>query len=435
MWARYRVPSSSGLVVTWQSGRMVNAGNARNEITVRATEADETRVACDTMRAALLTGPISDDDWKKALVGWDPANHQSITAWDGEQCVGHAGAFRFQTVVPGGALLDTAGISRVGVLPTHTRMGLLSRMMHQLLAEQHAAGTVLASLRASEATIYGRFGYGLAGDGLSVSVDPRRVRPIVGAAHGSCRLLPRDEVLDVLPGLYARVATRPGMVLRNPFLWERYLASMIDGSKAEFVVVHSDPGGNDDGYAHYGLEWVQRPYEDSTGKGTLFDLVGATPGVELALWDFLTNIDLLRVIEAEERPVDDVLRRAAYDMRGYTVRQRYDEQWLRLLDVEAALRARTYRSGVVTVAITDPMFAKNNGAYRVADGEVTRLQADPDTADLRAGIDALSAAYLGSTSWTELCASGKAHALDDDAAGRADDVFAHRPTAWCGTFF
>ena len=408
---------------------------AGNDITVRATEPDEVRTASDTMRAALLTGPASDEDWAKAQPGWESTTHDSVSAWDGDSCVGHVGAFRFETVVPGGALLVTAGVTRVGVLPTHTRMGLLSRMMHRLLTDRRADGAVLASLRASEAPIYGRFGYGLAGDGANVAVDPRRVRPISGAAPGSFRLLHRDQVLDVVPGLYARVARRPGMILRKPFLWQRYFDSLLDGSKAEFVVVHTAPDGTDDGFAHYALEWVERPFEDVSGKATLFDLVGAGPAVELALWEFLTDIDLLQVIEAEERPVDDVLRRAAHDIRGYAVKQRYDEQWLRLLDVETALRVRTYRPGAtVTIAVTDPMFADNTGTYRIADGEAVRIAADPASADVRGGIDAISAAYMGSTSWTELCAAGKAHA-DDAAAGRADDVFAHRPAAWCGSFF
>ncbi len=410
--------------------------NAGNDITVRATEPDEARAAGDTMRAALLTGPASDEDWAKAQLGWEPTTHDSVSAWDGDSCVGHASAFRFETVVPGGGLLATAGVTRVGVLPTHTRMGLLSRMMHRLLTDRRADGAVLASLRASEATIYGRFGYGLAGDGASVTVDPRRVRPIFGAAPGSFRLLRRDQVLDVVPGLYARVARRPGMILRNPFMWQRYFESLLDGSKGEFVVVHTAPDGTDDGFAHYALEWVEQPFDHGSGKATLFDLVGTGPAVELALWEFLTDIDLLRVIEAEERPTDDVLRRAAHDIRGYALKQRYDEQWLRLLDVETALRARTYRSGApVTIAVTDPMFPDNSGTYRIADGEAVCVAADPAAADVRAGIDAISAAYMGSTSWTELCAAGKADANDDDAAGRADDVFAHRPAAWCGSFF
>jgi predicted acetyltransferase len=315
-------------------------------------------------------------------------------------------------------------------------MGLLSRMMHRLLSDHRADGTVLASLRASEAPIYGRFGYGLAGDSVSVTVDPLRVRPFVGAAPGSFRLLQRDEILDFVPQLYARVARRPGMILRNPFLWQRYFASLLDGSKAEFVVVHTAPDGTDDGYAHYGLEWVERPFEDTTGKALLYDLYGTDDSVELALWHFLTDIDLLRVIEAEDRPVDDALRRAAHDMRGYAIKQLYDEQWLRLLDVEAALKARTYRPGAaVTIAVTDPMFTDNTGTYRIAAGEVARVGTAPADADIRAGIGAISAAYMGSTSWTELCASGRADATNPDAAGRADDVFVHRPAAWCGSFF
>ena len=47
---------------------------------VRVTAADERRLACDTMRAALLSGPISDDDWASAAPGWDDDEHWSTSA-------------------------------------------------------------------------------------------------------------------------------------------------------------------------------------------------------------------------------------------------------------------------------------------------------------------------------------------------------------------
>ena len=79
---------------------------AMPELDLRATAPEEHRAACDTMRAALLTGPISDDEWERAADSW--TNSMSLTAWDGARCVGHVGAFRFDTLVPGGARLPTA---------------------------------------------------------------------------------------------------------------------------------------------------------------------------------------------------------------------------------------------------------------------------------------------------------------------------------------
>ena len=399
---------------------------------VRVTTPDEWRVACDTMRAALLSGPVSDDVWAKSAAGWE--DHLSFTAWAGDRCVGHAGAFRFDTVVPGGARVATAGVTRVGVLPTATRHGLLSRMMRDLLEAARAEGRILASLRASEAVIYRRFGFGVAADSLSVRVDTRRARPVTGAAPGSVRVLQRSEILDVVPAIYDRIISRPGAITRPTFLWERYLDDALVGDKAGNVVVHTSVDGVDDGFAHYTVAWHEEPFIDTYGVGEVHDVFGATPAVELALWEFLVGIDLIRHYDVEERPLDDPMRLALRDRRACETKQRFDEQWLRLLDVEACLAARTYRPGPpLTIAVRDPWFEDNDDVFEVgAHGVVRRGRSTP--ADLTVEIDVLSAAYLGAVSWSELAAVGRV-AGDDEAVARADDLFASRPLAWCGSFF
>lgn len=400
-------------------------------IDVRVTTPDEWRTACDTMRAALLTGPVGDDDWAKAGPGWE--DHLSFTAWDGDRCVGHAGAFRFDTVVPGGARLATAGVTRVGVLPTATRQGLLSRMMRQLLVAARDEGRVLASLRASEAVIYRRFGFGIAADGVTVNVDSRRARPLPNVAHGSVRLLARDEILDVVPALYDRVATRPGVISRPIFLWKRYLEDALEGDKASFVVVHTSVDGVDDGFAHYTVAWTEGAHGESHGKGEVHDLWAASPQVELALWDHLLGIDLVRTYLVEERPLDDVLRVAVHDPRSYQTTHRYDEQWVRLLDVGQALSARTYAPGdALRLAVHDPLFEDNSATYEISpDGEVVR---GSGAADLTCEIDALGAAYLGTTPWYDLASAGRVTA-SAAAIELADRRFATRPQAFCGSFF
>jgi predicted acetyltransferase len=397
---------------------------------VRSTAPAEWRSACDTMRAALLSGPVSDDDWTKALPGWE--DHLSISAWDGDRCVGHAGAFRFETVVPGGARLPTAGVTRVGVLPTATRQGLLSRMMRELLFAARHEGRVLASLRASEAVIYRRFGFGIAADGVSVTVDSRRARPLPNLAPGSIRVLARAEILEVVPAIYDRVADRPGVIFRPTFLWQRYLEDALGGDKASFVAVHTSPDGVDDGFVHFTVAWTEGPGEQH-GKGEVHDLWGADASVELALWDHLLGIDLVRTYEVEERPVDDVLRVAVHDRRAYRTTDRYDEQWLRLLDVAAALSARTYAAGPsVRIAVRDPLFADNDDVFEIAaDGLVSRSTAAPD---LSCDVDAISAAFLGSTPWWDLFVAGRV-AGERDAVSLADQRFATRPQAFCGSFF
>jgi predicted acetyltransferase len=396
---------------------------------VRATEPHQYRTAGDTMRAALLTGPANDADFAKSLPSWEES--MSITAWAGTTCIGHAGAVRVDTVVPGGARLKSVGVTRVGVLPTHTRNGLLSRMMHRLLSDARAEGASFASLRASEAVIYERFGFGLANDSVTVNVDPLRVRPIRHSTGGSFRLLGIDEFFGVVPGLYERIPHRAGAITRPHHMWQRYFEGFLDGTKGQFVVVHADVDGTDDGYAHYQLAWADTD-DPGGGKGDVFDVFATSTGVELALWDFLMGIDLVRKWHLESRPTDDVLSVVARDRRGYFVTSRWDEQWVRLLDVDTTLRARTYGAPVaITIEVTDPMFDDNNGVWRVSAQGAERAT---ERAELRVGIADLGAAFMGNVSWQSLAAVGRI-AGTADAIERADLLFGHRPGTWCGSFF
>jgi len=260
-----------------------------NDIDIRPVEDHEHRQAADAFRAALLTGAASDEMMEAGRASWSDGDW--LGAWDGDRCVGNLGAFRFETTVPGGARLSTAGYSRVGVLPTHTRQGLLTQLMQRSLREAHDRGQVLASLRASEAPIYGRFGYGLAGDFVAAHITTERTRPLRGArATGSMRLLRTDEVLDVVPALYERVARRwVGTIGRPEWMWKRYLKTATEPTstpfgKGEFVAVHTDIDGVDDGYVHYETELLEQFATAFNGSGTVHDLWGASDAIELALW-------------------------------------------------------------------------------------------------------------------------------------------------------
>lgn len=272
-----------------------------------------------------------------------------------------------------------------------------------------------------------------------MEIDVGRARPVRGGAPGSVRLLGRDEVLGVVPALYDCVAARPGVITRREWMWQRYLAELLDGSAAQHIVVHTSPDGDDDGFAHYSVKWKES-FDDPHGVGKIWDVWGATPAVELALWRFLTDIDLVRTYTAHWRPIDDVAQMGAADPRAYRTVLVGDEQWLRLLDVDAALSARTYRAGdAVTIAVTDPPFDDNTGVWRVAAGGAERIAGSATavaaaTADIVVDITALSAAYLGSTSWHDLVAAGDATA-SPDAIERADALFVHRPQAFCGSHF
>lgn len=405
---------------------------------IRAVEVDERRAVIDTIRAALLSGPVNDEAFAASEASWDDCD--SLAAWDGGRCVGSVGAFRFDSTVPGGARVKTAGVTRVGVLPTHTRRGLLTRMMHRLLTESRERGNVLATLHASETSIYRRYGFGLATDTVAASVTPRAAKPWrTPAAPGSMRLLPYGEVLGVVPPLYERVARwRVGSISRPDWMWKRALRDASrpsDGffGKGSFVAVHTDAGGTDDGYVHYEVDWNDSFATDPVGHGKVHDLWGASPAVEVELWRFLLGIDLVVRWQADTRPVGEPVRRAMHDARAYETRQRLDEQWVRILDVDAALRARSYGpvDEPVTIAVDDPMFSDNRRTWSLS---ATGVNPADGAADVTVDVAALSAAYLGAVSWLDLATSGEV-AAEAPVLRRLDALFTARPTPFCGTMY
>ena len=407
-------------------------------IEIRTTAPEEYRVASAVVSTALLHAPQNDEDWAKAHVqpSWDESD--SLTAWDGDRCVGHASGFRFDTRVPGGAWLATSGVTRVGVLGTHRRQGILRSLMTQLMTEAVERGQVLASLRASETLIYQRFGYGLAGECAEVTVIPSTALPIRGAADGTIRLLKADEILDSVKPIYGRAAARPGVLRRPDWMWQRYFQNALElGGDSELVAVHTSTEGIDDGYVHYGVKWKTDRFTPATGDGEVYDLWGTEPAIELALWEYLCSADLVREWYAEERPVDEVAHLAVADRRSYRSKMQWDEQWLRILDVDAALTARTYAElpGSISVAVVDELLAQNSGVWEISSAGAKRTDTTADDADLTIDVGALAATYMGGTKWSALAAVGRVTARTPSALTVADALFAVPEAPYCCSGF
>ncbi len=83
---------------------------------------------------------------------------------------------------------------------------------------------------------------------------------------------------------------------------DRYLEDASGGEKATYAIVHTDPDGDADGWAQYSLEWPDGFGQPAGGTCTVEDLWGATPAVELALWRYVLDLDLIDTVRAQERP-------------------------------------------------------------------------------------------------------------------------------------
>jgi predicted acetyltransferase len=173
-------------------------------------------------------------------------------AFDGDRIVGGAGAFSYDVSVPGGATVPAAGVTVVGVLPTHRRRGILTQLMHAQLADARARGDAFAYLWASEGTIYPRFGYGLASRMGEMKLSRDRVafaEPF--EPRGVFRLVSLDESAELFPPLYEGMRKqRPGMFSRSESWWKtRRLAEAAWGPAAPKNRVLLELDGEPAGYA------------------------------------------------------------------------------------------------------------------------------------------------------------------------------------------
>src|SRR5918992_406936 len=183
------------------------------EIDLRTCRGDELAYFLTTVEAAFGYSPKEEEIQRFGRI-LDMS--RTIGAFDGECMIGTAADFEFTLTVPGGRL-PTAGVTMVGVLPSHRRHGVLTRMMHRQLENIHERGEPLAALWASEGNIYQRFGYGVATLYSRIDIDRTRTgfRNDVPST-GRVRLVDGDKIVDILEDVYRRVADRtPGMFERS----------------------------------------------------------------------------------------------------------------------------------------------------------------------------------------------------------------------------
>ncbi|MET9082928.1 GNAT family N-acetyltransferase [Streptomyces sp. NPDC004237] len=387
----------------------------------------------DHLVRAFGAGPASAEEREldRSLTDFE----RSLAVWDGSELVGTGGAFRFRMTVPGGAVLPTAGVTMVTVAATHRRRGVLTSMMRRQLDDVREWGEPLAALAASEPAIYGRFGYAAATFRLDAEIDTSRVTLDVPAGTDDVRLryAASAEVLAACEAVYARtVPLRPGMLARQPG-WERVALldpeSERDGASALQCVV-AERDGEVTGYARFRtrLGWSPSGHD---GTVSLEELAAVDPASDAALWRFLFGIDLMSKLTVRGRPVDDAWQYLVSDIRRCLTRVR-DMGYVRLVDVGAALAARTYQTPVdVVLAVEDAFCPWNTGRWRLAgDPKGASCERTTDPAELALSVRELGAAYLGGVSLLSLARAGRVAELRPGALAEASTAFGSPVTPW-----
>ncbi|MET9556406.1 GNAT family N-acetyltransferase [Streptomyces sp. NPDC006645] len=373
---------------------------------------------------------------------------RSVGVWDGEECVGTAGAFTFGLTVPGGGTVSAAGVTMVSVAATHRRRGILTSMMRRQLDDVRSWGQPVALLTASEPEIYGRFGYGVGTRQLSAEIDTSRVSfrmPRGDGATGAdgaddgirLRYAALDDAREPIESVYARlVPGRPGMLERRPG-WDRKLLldapESREGASALSCVLARRGEGDDAEVVGYALYRVKPTWDAAGPKGTVVvdQLAALDPVTRATLWRFLGGIDLTSSVSVSNLPVDDAVQFLVSDVRRSNIRLR-DSLYVRLVEVGAALAARAYQAPVDVVLEVDDAFCPwNEGRWRLTgDEKGASCERTADAADLSLSVRELASMYLGDASPAALAGAGLVRELRPGALAEASVAFASPVAPW-----
>lgn len=355
---------------------------------------------------------------------------------DGE-IVGTAAACSLRMPVPGGLDVPTAGITMVGVKPSHRRRGINTAMMRRLLDQARERAEPLAALFASEGGIYGRYGYGMATLHCSIDLETFASAFVPGyAPSGRVRMRELEEALPTLVGIYARARRdRPGAIALDETRMRYLLHDHGEEARLPFFVAVHETDGEPDAYAVYKIrhDW---PKGLPSNELMVYDLQGATPQAYADIWRFVLDVDLVRRVTAWHRPADEPLLRLLADPRRLRLTLR-DGLWVRLVDVPVALEARGYAAeGRLALEVRDAFCPRNEGRVALWVGpDGPRCTPWDGPPDLVCDVDALGAAYLGGVRFHDLWRAGRIPAAAPGALELADAMFATTAAPWCPMAF
>jgi predicted acetyltransferase len=371
--------------------------------------------------------PHLRERWQKVL---EP--ERILVLRDRGRIVAGTGIFSRRLTVPGGET-PVAGVTLVGVRPTHRRRGLLTTLMRHQLADVHDGGREsVAALWASEPAIYGRFGYGMATLAAQLEVDTLMAR-LRRTSAAQVDLLAPPDALDSMRSVFEAVRpTVPGMLDRDGPWWEDRLRdheSDRDGAEPLRAAV------TEDAYALYAVRprWAD---EGPASEVLVRDLVAATEDGLAAVWGYLLGLDLTRKLTWHLAAADDPLPQMVHN----AVHARVSVSpalWVRLVDLPRALAGRSYAQPFeVVLEVADEVCPWNAGRWALRwDGSAATCARTATPASLELGPEELGAAYLGGTTLDQLARAGRVRELRTGALAAASRAFQGPRAPWCPEIF
>jgi predicted acetyltransferase len=391
----------------------VLASDTSTSVQIRsATDADWPAISLlDATSFGVFAHPESLATWRTLI-----PSDGSVLACDGDDVVGMAHYLDLHLTVPGGAVLPVAGVTLVGVAPTHRRRGVLRSMYADLHDRIADARYPIAGLTASEGGIYGRFGYGPATIEQEFSVDRRFARFRHDAPDpGGVRMVKPADHREDLAEIYERWRQQtPGGLIRPQVLWDELLAdreAVRRGGTAWYAFLHRD------GYALY------RVFGDDPTFVRVGEFTAATTDAHVALSRALLGLDLMEKVDIGTHPADP-LPYLLTDHRLARITHNEDDLWLRIMDIPRTLEARTYQAELSTVLEVCDGFRSDGGRFALdVHGGRARCTPTGAPAEVQMDLDVLGSVFFGAHKASSFAAANRLHTKDSSLTRLLDAAF------------
>ncbi|MFW0791465.1 GNAT family N-acetyltransferase [Gordonia sp. CPCC 205333] len=401
------------------------------ELTMRpATDGDWEDILVADARAFAMTTPIDDaarEELSKLLTN-DTMRVVRDGSLPGAPLVGFSTYFRMQITPPGGTPTPAAGLTWVSVAATHRRQGILRMMLTDLTKQWRTEGYPFAILTATEATIYERFGFGVA-----ATIDHVKVPTGAGwrgedTSRGSTFYGTTEQAAQLIPEIHRRwAAQHPGAITRVSGWWTPIFADRPAERRPDhtqmFYLMHAD------GYAMYRLH-----RGDGIPEVEVIEIVTVTDDAHTALWRVLTNLDRTSTVNVD-LVTDDPLPWKLSDFRSVRTVARDDTVWVHILDVIAALSGRRYAADLSLILEVTDEFGSAGGRFAVAvDGGKATVTRSDASADVTLSLPTLGSLYFGGYRAADFARAGRIRG-SIDAIRSLDAAFATERIPSTGTFF
>ena len=392
------------------------------------------------------SGISQESDWRI-----NNRNFQrTVCAFDGTKMVGVSYVFEHEIRIPGGSV-PSAGLAGVGVLPTHRRKGALNGIMRKIIDDAKDRGDVLATLWASEASIYGRYGFSIgafhdsytlhrAYSALNSDLDPK----------GYVDFIEISDSMDLLPEVHDKVFhIRNGVIRRDESLWDDWVKKFQNfEQKDKTFLVGYWVDEKLEGYALYSLESrdLQNPGSEPRYIGGLLEssdpeeehrmnileMMSTNDEAYIALWKFLLGVDGVNSYRASKRPLDDPL----IWLLEHPDRMRKSltsMHWVRIVDVLSALKARKYSADdTLVIQIYDDFCPWNQLRVLLEVGsDGNNVSISTRSPDISLSTKEIASIFLGGVKLRTLAINGRVQENKTGAIDRLDLMFSTSQAPWC----